>query len=81
MRKVFFLLPLLLLVSVLIACGGSKARQSNSMDLTEEKVIVPQFNADSAYSFIEKQVSFGPRVPNTAGHKACGNYLEAKLKE
>ena len=81
MRKVFFLLPLLLLVSVLIACGGSKARQSNSMDLTEDKVIVPQFNADSAYSFIKKQVSFGPRVPNTSGHKACGNYLEAKLKE
>ncbi|MBJ04943.1 MAG: glutamine cyclotransferase [Flavobacteriales bacterium] len=35
----------------------------------------PQFNADSAYSFIQKQVDFGPRVPNSDGHKKCGNYL------
>ena len=41
----------------------------------------PDFNADSAYFFIEKQVDFGPRVPGTPQHKACGDYLTAKLKE
>lgn len=41
----------------------------------------PDFNTDSAYSYVEKQVDFGPRVPGTAAHKACGNYLSAKLKE
>ncbi len=81
MKKVFLLVPILLIGYVIIACGGSKARQSQSVDIVEEKVVAPKFNADSAYFFIEKQVSFGPRVPNTEGHKACGNYLEAKLKE
>lgn len=41
----------------------------------------PQFNADSAYYFIEKQVSFGPRVPGTMGHSACAKWLRDKLKQ
>ncbi len=39
------------------------------------------FNADSAYNFINKQMSFGDRVPNTPGHKSCGDYLIAALKQ
>jgi hypothetical protein len=41
----------------------------------------PDFKADSAYAYIKAQVDFGPRVPNTKAHKACGDYLEAKLKQ
>lgn len=40
----------------------------------------PAFNADSAYAFIEAQVAFGPRVPNTAAHEACAQWLTKKLK-
>lgn len=45
------------------------------------KPINVQFNADSAYAYVAKQVSFGPRVPETAAHGRCVNYLEHKLKE
>lgn len=38
------------------------------------------FNADSAYAFINKQMDFGPRVPNSKEHKACGDYLIATMK-
>lgn len=41
---------------------------------------VPEFNADSAYLYVEKQVSFGPRVPNSPAHKACGDHLINELK-
>lgn len=41
---------------------------------------MPRFNRDSAYAYIEKQVAFGPRVPNTAAHRACAAWLESKLK-
>jgi len=41
----------------------------------------PRFNADSAYAFIQKQVDFGPRVPNSGGHRNCGDFLQAKLTE
>jgi Zn-dependent M28 family amino/carboxypeptidase len=40
----------------------------------------PAFDADSAYSYVAKQVAFGPRVPNTPAHRACGDYLASELK-
>ncbi|QRX64035.1 M28 family peptidase [Dysgonomonadaceae bacterium zrk40] len=39
----------------------------------------PAFIADSAYGYVEAQVAFGPRVPGTAAHEACGDYLAGKL--
>lgn len=41
---------------------------------------VPEFNADSAYAHVAMQVAFGPRVPGTAAHRACGDALVARLK-
>ncbi len=48
----------------------------------EEKPVVqaPVFNADSAYSYIQRQVDFGPRAPNTPAHDSCASYLVAKLE-
>jgi len=43
-------------------------------------VDVPVFNPDSAYFYTERQVAFGPRVPNTAAHKACGHYIANELR-
>lgn len=39
------------------------------------------FNSDSAYGYVEEQVGFGPRVPNSVPHKECAVYLQEKLKE
>lgn len=38
-----------------------------------------KFNADSAYAYVEKQVNFGPRVPNTDAHRETGDWLVAEL--
>ena len=35
----------------------------------------PAFNSDSSYSYVSRQVAFGPRVPNTKAHLDCGEYL------
>lgn len=43
-------------------------------------VKVPRFNADSAFSFIQRQVDFGPRVPNTPEHQATRKYLVTTLE-
>ncbi len=45
----------------------------------KERTRPPLFSADSAYNYIEKQVSFGPRVPNTEAHREAGNWLAATL--
>ena len=44
-------------------------------------VKAPQFNPDSAFDFIAKQASFGPRVPNTQSHQICGDYFIETLEE
>jgi glutaminyl-peptide cyclotransferase len=41
---------------------------------------VPRFSQDSAYAYIAKQVAFGPRVPNTSEHEACGDWMADKLR-
>ena len=40
----------------------------------------PQFNEDSSFVFIENQVAFGPRVPNTQEHKNCGKWLVSQME-
>jgi glutaminyl-peptide cyclotransferase len=41
---------------------------------------VPAFSADTAFAFVKKQVDFGPRVPNTKGHKACAAWMAQTLR-
>ena len=74
----------LLLISVLLlSCCGQKNATKAPVQSEEVKsdVTVPVFNADSAYSFVAKQVAFGPRVPNTVPHKECADFLTRKLEE
>ena len=68
------------LLSAFSCGGGGKATGTNEQS---EKVVVnvPQFDADSAYLYVKNQVDFGPRVPNTKEHVACGNYLAGKLED
>jgi len=44
------------------------------------QIAVPDFNSDSAFLFIKKQVDFGPRVPNTPAHKKCAAWLVSEFK-
>lgn len=63
---------------LLIGCGKDKAAQNDAA--TPARVVnVPVFNADSAYAFVQKQVDFGPRIPNTAAHKNAGDYFIQKF--
>lgn len=67
---------------VLVSCGSSK-KNSNQTEETEIQTMVqaPAFNADSAFAYISAQVEFGPRVPNSSAHRACGEYLAGQLEK
>lgn len=74
-------LSILFLVCSLMACNQTKNQTPDPQpEVRVEKTAAPGFNADSAYRYVAEQVAFGPRVPNTAGHKACGDYLASELK-
>ena len=53
-----------------------------TVPVTEKPALVPAplFDADSAYGYVAKQVSFGPRVPGTPAHKACADWMVATLE-
>ena len=46
----------------------------------QQTIVRPAFSADSAYAYIEKQMSFGPRVPNSAAHTQCAVWLIEQLR-
>ncbi len=73
-------------IALLLLTAGAcrtKQSQSESTQTTEQPATItaPAFNADSAYLYIEKQLAFGPRVPNTPAHVHTADYLAAKFKQ
>lgn len=62
-----------------MSCNSCQSGKSSMAVVEPYQPQSPVFNADSAYRYLEEQVAFGPRVPGTAAHEACGNYLSAKL--
>ena len=40
----------------------------------------PLFDPDSAYAYVADQVAFGPRVPGSPAHKACGDWIVRRLR-
>lgn len=79
--KNVLVIPVLLLVLTAVACGNSKSRNDRTETVDKEVIKAPEFNADSAYQYIQVQADFGPRVPNTQAHKECGEYLAGQLEK
>lgn len=81
-----FCIKTLLIAAMPASVAGVSSCQSNKENKSTQETIqdrfkdAPEFNADSAYSFLEKQVSFGPRVPGTPEHDLCGQYLINEMK-
>ena len=72
------LIGFLILFITIVACN------SNNKNVVEKKpkvkINVPNFNSDSAYFFVEQQVSFGPRVISSKAWDQCSKYLTNKLE-
>jgi len=63
---------------VLVSCGSGNP--SNTVVTTSNvRIPLPDFDADSAFYFVAKQMSFGPRIPGTRGHAACAKWLEQTI--
>ena len=81
MKRISILPLVTVLIVAVVACSSNKRSVSEAEEKRPaQQVQVPTFQADSAYHYIEAQAAFGPRVPNTAAHRACGDYLAAQLE-
>jgi hypothetical protein len=60
---------------------GCAAKAADKTEKAEAEVVIKgNFSADSAYNYVARQVSFGPRVPGTDAHRACAEWLSATLR-
>lgn len=69
------------LLAALAAFGLCSCSNGNSQTPATPALArnIPQFNADSAYSYIAKQIDFGPRVPGTEAQVQAARWLEQEL--
>ena len=70
---------------LLFACNNNnnQNRNTNIQPTNPGKPIIntpPPFSGDSAYLFVKTQVDFGPRIPGSAAHAKCTDYIINKLK-
>lgn len=70
---------LLAAAAVLTACTGQTRQAAGEPQPAAAPAV--SFSADSAYSYVAAQTGFGPRVPGTAAHSACVDYLTAKMRQ
>ncbi|MDH4057142.1 MAG: M28 family peptidase [Cyclobacteriaceae bacterium] len=71
----------IIIVAGLFSCSSDKEKKASQGDGKPSKVVsIPNFNADSAYFFIQKQVDFKPRIPNSEAHKKAGDFFIEQFK-
>lgn len=77
----------ILLITLIAACnsGNKEKKQIEGMTIgggadTIALKPAPDFNADNALEYIRHQCSLDARVPGSAAHEACANWIEDEFK-
>ena len=74
MLKKIALISLVLLS--ITSCDNKQNSKPASQPAPQVKqVVIPKFNADSAYNYVKKQLDFGPRVPESPAHAQCADWF------
>lgn len=81
MSHTLFPLSFLAVTTCLVGCGEVSRRHAPqaASSPAETHVVVPAFDADSAYAYVARQLDFGPRVPGTAAQAAAAVWLRDEL--
>lgn len=78
MSNKFFILSCIVFL-LFMGCGNTTSSES-SVSGSDSVPAMPEFNADSAYSFVERQCAFGPRVPGTDAHAECLTWMVSEFR-
>lgn len=62
----------------LISCKSQT--QTNTQAISQSQSVIPVFDKQNAFAYLEKQCSFGPRFPGNPGHIQTRDYLVSELK-
>jgi hypothetical protein len=76
-KSIFAILILSLLLS---ACKSNNKKLSSEDKNNVPLLILPDFDADSAYLFVKLQTDLGPRNPGSKSHSSCADLLLSKMQ-
>jgi Peptidase family M28 len=82
-KKIFLPISIIIILFSFSSCSKEKEHETSYKPLYEldPYAKIPEFDAGYAFTQIEKQVSFGPRNPNSKGHQEALNYLQNELSK
>ena len=69
------LLVTLIMTLMMTACKKDKPTTVTDGTQTDTIEVGPQFSADSAYAYCQRQCDFGPRTMNSKAHDDCGKWI------
>lgn len=69
---------LFLFLLMTVSCGSPDEPR---FSFNEQGREVPVFSSDNAFEYVEQQLSFGPRYPNSEGHRLTGKFLVERMEQ
>lgn len=60
---------------------SNKAEVSETEEIEKVQPVGPDFNADSAYIYLQEQCDFGPRIMNSTAHDKCEKWIIQKFEQ
>lgn len=79
MMKKIILINCIVFALFAVSCKDEAKQQKQPKKVQTQQISRPNFDADSAFYFVQKQVDFGPRVAGTKEHKQAQEWLTSKL--
>ena len=76
----------LLIVALIVGAAfnflpSNKAEVSETEEIEKVQPVGPDFNADSAYIYLQEQCDFGPRTMNSTAHDKCEKWIIQKFEQ
>lgn len=78
MKKILLYAAFVGLMGLMTACQNTTKK--TTAEVKQADAATPEFCADSAFAYTAAQCDFGPRVPNTPAHEACGDYIAGMFR-
>ena len=75
-----FLLMTGLLSLATISCKTGTGTSSDTLADTIDVDLVEEFNADTAFNYVARQVALGPRIPGTRANEKCSEMIISELQ-
>ncbi|MBQ0015988.1 MAG: hypothetical protein KBT04_03270, partial [Bacteroidales bacterium] len=70
-----------MIIAVTTSCNnhGQTSDTTNTVNYTT--IATPNFCADSAMAYVERQLNFGYRAPGYDAHNQCAKYLQQSMQQ